>query len=104
MPFRSLMKDRLTLVKKDGTIVKSEIQATVSSNGITRGRFRRSRRDFRSWHVPLPSFFHISIDPRALRIGSRSLQLGAPSRMCRASVWRGANHRLEYRRLYMPAH
>jgi hypothetical protein len=35
MPFRSLMKDRLTLVKKDGTIVKSDIQATVSSNEIT---------------------------------------------------------------------
>jgi hypothetical protein len=35
MPFHSLMGDRLTLVKKDGTILRSDIPATVSSTQIT---------------------------------------------------------------------
>ena len=35
MPFHPLTTDRLTLVKKDGTIQRSDIPATVSSTGIT---------------------------------------------------------------------
>ena len=35
MPFSELTKDKLTLVKKDGTIVRSDFPATVSSKGIT---------------------------------------------------------------------
>lgn len=35
MPFSSLTTDRLTLVKKNGTVVRSEIPATVSSGRIT---------------------------------------------------------------------
>lgn len=35
MPFHDLMNDRLTLIKKDGTTLKSDIPASVSSKGIT---------------------------------------------------------------------
>lgn len=35
MPFHSLTGDKLTLVKKDGTILRADIPATVSSTGIT---------------------------------------------------------------------
>ena len=35
MPFSELTNDRLTFVKKDGTVVKSDVPATVSSKGIT---------------------------------------------------------------------